>query len=225
MHRVRSPDWRKVSWHYKAIHALGTPWHNPLAYRANGLENIPREGGFLFAGNHTSWWDPILMAACVPRPVFFMAKKELIRGRVSRWFFEGGGCIPIDRNKSNPRALAKAADALRDGRIVGIFPEATRHVGQLGTPKPGVARLALETGVPVLPAAFLTDRFWGPGMKVPDFRQKAMVNVGKPMRLEGDAKNEEDVRRGVAEVMAAIGALLDDARAARDRGEKWVVPR
>ncbi|HUR68464.1 MAG TPA: lysophospholipid acyltransferase family protein [Candidatus Thermoplasmatota archaeon] len=219
MRRLKTPDWGYVGWHYRAIHRVAQPLHNPLVVRANGVDNIPREGGFLLAGNHTSWWDPIVLQTTTPRPVNWLAKKEMMNNRFNKWFFfDKGGCIPVDRNAQNPEAFHAATQALRDGRIIGIFPEGTRHVGTLGPAKTGVARLAMESGAPVVPVGILSDRFWGKGKKLPDLRHKVWLNVGKPMHLSGDARAETD------RVMGAIGALLDEARRARDAKARWARP-
>ena len=225
MRKWRTPDWQHVGWHYRAMHAFAHPWHNPLLVRAKGAENLPREGAFVYAANHTSWWDPIVMAAVIGRPVNFLGKKEVFKGPFTRWFFGRGGVIPVDRNSRNPEAMAAARQALRDGRIIGIFPEGTRHAGKLGPARPGVARLALQAGVPVVPAGVLSDRFWGPGRKVPRLSEKVRINVGRPIALDGDPQDPEAWRRGTERVMAAVDALLNEAWLARERGEKWPVPR
>lgn len=221
MRKLPTSDWDHVGWHYKFIHAVAPPLHNKLVVRAHGLENLPKSGGFLYAGNHTSWWDPIVLQVTTPRPVNWLAKKEMMRNRFNRWFFfDKGGCIPVDRNSKNPEAFAAAVHALHQGRIIGIFPEGTRHAGKLGPSKTGVARLALEAGAPVVPVGILSDRFWGPGKKVPDLRQRIHLHVGKPMMLEGDPKSASDARRETDRVMDAIAALLDEARAAREKRAK-----
>lgn len=225
MRRLKTPDWSYVGWHYKAIHTIGPPWHNRLWVRAKGMENLPTEEGFLYAGNHTSWWDPILLQITTPRPVNWLAKKEMMNNAFNRWFFfDRGGCIPVDRNAKNPEAFAAAVKALHDERVIGIFPEGTRYAGKLGPAKTGVARLAMESGAPVVPVGILSDRFWGPGKKAPSLGEKVYLNVGKPMRIQGDPKSADDARRGTDQVMDTIAALLDEARAARERGEKWPSP-
>lgn len=224
MKRWRTPDWRHVGWHYKAMHAFARPWHNPLFVRGRGIENVPREGACILAANHSSWWDPIVLGACVGRPVCYLGKREVFRGPFTRWFFGRGGVIPVDRNARNPDAMAKALEALRVGRVIGVFPEGTRHVGRLGPARPGAARLALQSGAPVVPAAILSDRFWGPGRKLPRLTERVWLNVGEPMRVKGDAADPTQARAATDEVMAAIRALLDEARAARDAKARWVPP-
>ncbi|HVM45637.1 MAG TPA: lysophospholipid acyltransferase family protein [Candidatus Thermoplasmatota archaeon] len=225
MRRLPTPDWRYVGWHYKLIHRVAAPLHDRLLVRAKGTENLPREGGFLYAGNHTSWWDPIVLQTTTPRPVNWLAKKEMMNNAFNRWFFfDKGGCIPVDRNARNPEAFAAAVKALHDGRIIGIFPEGTRHHGKLGPAKTGVARLAIEADAPVVPVGILSDRFWPPGRKVPDMRERIFLNIGAPLRLDGKPGDAEAARAGTERVMAAIGALLEEARAAREAGERWPTP-
>lgn len=220
--RARTPDWAYVGWHYRALRRIGDLGHNKLVSRVRGMERIPLEGGVVLAANHSSYWDPVLLNGITPRPVCWLAKKELMTNAFNRWFFfDRGGCIPIDRSTRNPEALAAADTALRAGRLIGIFPEGTRHVGALGPPKPGVARLALRAGVPVVPVGVLSDRFWGPKQKAPNLREPIWLHVGEPMMLQGQWDNPEDARRETARVMEAIGKLLDGAREARERGERW----
>lgn len=225
MKRIGTTDWDYVGWHYKAIHAMAQLLHNRPLLRAKGTQNLPREGGYLLAANHTSWWDPIVLQTTSPRPVNWLAKKEMMNNAFNRWFFfEKGGCIPVDRNARNPEAFAAAVQALRDGRVIGIFPESTRYVGELGATKTGVARLAFDAAVPVVPVAILSDRFWPSGRTLPRIGHKVWLNVGGPMKLEGDPQSRDDARTQTNRVMDAIGSLLDEGRAARERHEKWRAP-
>lgn len=225
MRRLDTPDWDHVGWHYKLIHRAGPFWHNRLLVRAQGMEHVPEKEGFLFAANHTSWWDPIVLQTAIGRPVNWLAKKEMMNNAFNRWFFFArGGCIPVDRNSRNPQALDAAAQALRDGRIIGIFPEATRNHGELKSAKTGVARLAMKAEARVLPAAILTDRFWPRGRKVPKLTESIYLNVGRPIEVKGDAEDPETARLHTDRVMTEIGRLWDEAKAAREAGEKWAPP-
>jgi 1-acyl-sn-glycerol-3-phosphate acyltransferase len=226
MRRARTSDWGHVGWHYKAIHQLAAPMHNRLVIRQQGIEKLPARGGFLYAGNHTSWWDPIVLQTTAPRPVNWLAKKEMMSNAFNRWFFfDKGGCIPVDRAGKNPEAYALAVQALKDERVIGIFPEGTRYHGALGPAKTGVARLALEAGVPVVPVGIATDKFWAKGKKAPDLREPIYLNVGEPLWLKGDAHDHDDATRETQRVMDAIWALLVEARAARDAKAKWARAR
>ena len=144
MARRRGGDWDTVGWSYKLLHRTAYSWHNKLLARTQGHDQLALPGAFIIAGNHTSWWDPILMAATSWRPIHYLAKHSVGANRFTKnFFFDGAGAIPVDRNTRNPEAYKAAISALGDGQIVGIFPEGTRFVGALGPFKTGVARLAL----------------------------------------------------------------------------------
>lgn len=222
MRRLSTSDWEFVGWHYKALHAAASPLHNKLWIRAKGMENLPASGGFLYAGNHTSWWDPIALQVTTARPINWLAKKEMMNNAFNRWFFfDKGGCIPVDRNSKNPEAFTAAVRALHDERIIGIFPEGTRHHEKLGRARTGVARLALEAHAPIVPVGIASDAFWSKGKSMPNLAKKIYLNVGKPITLAPGTSAQD----GTDRVMDAIWDLLVDAREARDAKAKWPVPR
>src|SRR5919201_919065 len=129
-----------------------------LLYRpkANGLENIP-EGPALLAGNHQSFLDDLLLPLVVPgRKVVFLAKADYFDKWYLRWFFKGANVIPVRRESHSAAedALRAGVKALRERKLIGIFPEGTRSPdGRLYRGKTGVARMALEARVPVIPVA------------------------------------------------------------------------
>jgi 1-acyl-sn-glycerol-3-phosphate acyltransferase len=145
-------------------HIVLGPWLK-LVFRpqVEGLEHIPETGPVIIASNHLSFADSIFMPLAVKRKVTFVAKAEYftgtgLKGWLVRMFFEGTGQIPLDR--SGGRAARAALDTglkiLRQGDIFGIYPEGTRSPdGKLYRGKTGVARLALESGAPVVPVAML----------------------------------------------------------------------
>jgi 1-acyl-sn-glycerol-3-phosphate acyltransferase len=130
-----------------------------------GAEHIPAEGAAIVTPNHKSFWDSFFIGAATRRPLRFMGKSEL---------FEGGrgpllvalGAFPVRRGTSDEDALRTARVILRQGGLLSLFPEGTRvrSAEELGEPRRGAARLALETGAPLVPAAITgTDRlFLGP---------------------------------------------------------------
>jgi len=132
-----------------------------------GLENVPAQGGAIMASNHLAVVDSFFLPLVVPRRVTFPAKIEYftqpgIRGRLKKWFFSGMGQIPIDRSSGSAAraALDTGVRVLREGQLLGIYPEGTRSPdGRLYKGKTGVAWLALEAAVPVIPVAmFGTER-------------------------------------------------------------------
>jgi 1-acyl-sn-glycerol-3-phosphate acyltransferase len=175
------------------------------------------------------------MPVMVKRRVTVRAKAEYyttpgINGRLSRMFFAAAGQVPIDRSGASAAegALVTAKRILADGDLFGIYPEGTRsHDGRLYRGKTGVARLALETGVPVIPVAVVgTDEIAPPGKKFGTFT-RPVVRYGKPLdfeRYEG-LENDRYILRSVTdeimyEIMRLSGQEYVDMYAGRAKEEQ-----
>jgi 1-acyl-sn-glycerol-3-phosphate acyltransferase len=154
-----------------------------------GREYVPDEGPAIIASNHLSFSDSIFMPLMVKRPVTFVAKAEYFTGKglkgwLTKMFFVGTGCIPVDR--SGGRAAQAAIDTgmrvLRDGKLFGIYPEGTRSPdGRLYRGKTGVARMALESGAPVIPVAMLnSDEIQPTGQIIPRL-MRPKIRFGRPL--------------------------------------------
>ena len=161
-----------------------------LLYRpkATGLENIPTDGPAVIAANHQSFLDDLLLPLVVPkRKVVFLAKAEYFDKWYLRWFFKGANVIPVRRESRSAAedALRAGVRALREGRLVGIFPEGTRSPdGRLYRGKTGVARMALEARVPVIPAALVgTFELMPYDRKIPK-PGPVELRIGKPLRFD-----------------------------------------
>ncbi len=89
-----------------------------------GLENIPKKGRILLAGNHTKWLDPVTLVGVTKRQIHFLAKEELFHGKAG-WIVRGMGCVPVNRKIHDKNALQEAIDYLKEDLCVGIFPEGT----------------------------------------------------------------------------------------------------
>jgi 1-acyl-sn-glycerol-3-phosphate acyltransferase len=187
---------------------------------AEGAENVPAEGPAILASNHLSYADWLFMPLTLARRVTFVAKAEYFNGRgIKGWlqksFFSGSGQVPIDRSSGSAAegALVSAKRTLSKGELFGIYPEGTRsHDGKLYRGKTGVARLALETGVPVIPVAVIgTDVVAPPGKKFGSFT-RPVVRFGKPLdfsRYEG-LENDRYILRSITdEIMYEIMRLSD----------------
>ena len=186
--------------------------------RAEGVENVPAEGPAILACNHLSYADWLFMPLTLERRVTFVAKAEYFTGRgikgfLQRSFFSGSGQVPIDRSSGDAAAgaLASAKKILEAGELFGIFPEGTRSPdGRLYRGKTGLARLALETGVPVIPVAVVgTDIVAPPGKKFGSFT-RPKVRFGKALdfsRYEGLEGDRYILRSVTDEVMYEIMRL------------------
>lgn len=157
---------------------------------AEGTENVPRDGAAILASNHLSFSDHFFAPLPLPRKVVFLAKSEYFTGRgvkglLSRAFFSGLGQIPIDRSggEASERALQTGLRVLQSGELLGIYPEGTRTPdGRLYRGKTGVARLALEARVPVIPTAMIGGfEFQPPGKLAPRLAIRPGVRFGKPL--------------------------------------------
>ena len=169
--------------------------------RAEGVENLPQEGGFVLAANHLSNFDPWPLGIPLfpKRFLRFMAKSELFWWPLGP-IIRSGGAFQVRRGEADIQAMNKAVDLVRDGHIVVMFPHGTRQRKGLvkkHQPRPhsGAARIALEAHVPLVPAAIAgTDRLSRLG--------PMRVRYGKPIDLDG-----LDARAATAKLMAEIERL------------------
>lgn len=166
------------------------PWLK-LVWRpkVEGLEHIPDDGAAILASNHLSFSDSIFLPLVLKRKVVFIGKSEYFTGRgfkgwFNRFFFSGVGTIPVDRTggRAAQAALDTAKRVLSEGKLFGIYPEGTRSPdGKLYRGKTGVARLALEAGVPVIPCLMMnTDEIQPVGKVLPRI-MRVHIKIGKPL--------------------------------------------
>lgn len=183
--------------------------------REEGVENVPEEGPVILASNHLSYADWLFMPLTLNRKVTFVAKAEYFtspgfKGWLQKTFFSGVGQVPIDRSSGEAAsgALVAAKRVLAQGDLFGIYPEGTRsHDGKLYRGKTGVARLAIETGVPVVPVAVVgTDIVAPPGKKFGHWT-RPLVRFGKPLdfsRYQGLENDRFVLRSATDEIMYEI---------------------
>ncbi|MGL4305337.1 MAG: lysophospholipid acyltransferase family protein [Mycobacteriaceae bacterium] len=183
-----------------------------------GAEHLPRSGAAILASNHLAVVDSFYLPLMVNRRITFLAKNEYFTGKgfkgaFQRWFFTVVGQVPIDRSGADAaqQALKTAERILSEGKLMGMYPEGTRSPdGRLFKGKTGLARLALETGVPVIPVAMIgTDavnpigsKFLKPG--------KICIKIGKPLdfsRFDGLGGNRFIERAVIDEVMYELMRL------------------
>jgi 1-acyl-sn-glycerol-3-phosphate acyltransferase len=175
---------RGVNWFlYLLVRAVLEPFF--LVYfriSRHGREHGRVRGGLIVASNHRSFLDPFVIGATLPwrRPMNYVAKIELFERRWQGWILSRLGAFPIRRGESDADAMRTARAVAQRGGTVCIFPEGTRiRSGSLATPKRGVGRLALESGVAVLPVAVLGTEHVRRGWRIRP--RKVRVRAGRPM--------------------------------------------
>ena len=176
---------------------------------------MPQTGSAIIASNHLSFSDSIFMPLVVPRKVTFLAKSEYftspgLKGFVKKLTFQALGQVPVDRSggRRSEAALLTGLRLLSEGACIGIYPEGTRSPdGKLYKGRTGIARMALESGAPVIPVAMLnTAEIQPTGQVVPKVRQVEM-RFGEPMNFTGDPSDIKLLRSITDEIMEKIKEL------------------
>ena len=192
----------RPGWTYELVRMVMLPiaW---LLYRGRTIasDNVPADGPFVLAPNHFSNMDHFFTAVFIRRKVQFMAKSQLYgESRVLDYIFRVGGVFPVRRGQHDEEAFETAFAILRRGGCVGMYAEGGRsRTGQLGEPKPGIGRLVLESGVPVVPVAIQGSqgvRGWK-RLRFP----KVTLHYGAPMHF---ARVETPTREQQLEVATEI---------------------
>lgn len=189
-------------------------WDHVYRLRAHGVDRLPTDGPYLLVPNHSSYADPFLHARPQRRHLRFMAKDSMFTWPIAKHVIKGGGGFPVRRGKGDGFAMELARRLLQAGHPVVIYPEGTRFrdSAELGPAKRGFARLALETGVPVVPAAT-----WGVKRREvygrPRWRRpRATVVYGEPLDFSGLEPTRENVEHVRDVTWAKVHELYDEAR-------------
>ena len=163
--------------------------------KVKGLRNVPSKGPVIIASNHLSFSDSIFMPLVVPRKVTFLAKSEYFtspgpKGLLKKLTFIALGQVPVDRSggRRSEAALITGLKVLAEGKCLGIYPEGTRSPdGRLYKGRSGIARLAIESGAPIIPVAMSnTDKIQPTGKLIPNLHRVGMI-FGEPMYFDGDS--------------------------------------
>jgi 1-acyl-sn-glycerol-3-phosphate acyltransferase len=193
------------------VKAIWRPW-------IVGRRNVPAEGAAILASNHLSFVDSIFLPLMLDRPVAFLAKSDYFTGKglkgwATRMFFKGTGQLPIDRSggRASEASLNTGLQVLGRGDLLGIYPEGTRSPdGKLYRGRTGIARMALEAHVPVVPVVMVdTDTMMPIGTRVPRIVRVGIV-VGEPLdfsRFEGMEGDRYILRSITDEIMVALQRL------------------
>ena len=193
------------------LRVLFRPW-------TENMDVVPKEGPAILVSNHLSFSDSFFLPLVCDRRITFLAKQEYftgkgIKGLFSKAFFTGVGQVPIDRSsgRAAEAAIHTGVRVVRDGHLLGIYPEGTRTAdGRLYRGKTGVARMALEAQVPVIPVAMIgTYEIQPPGRIRPSIRRVG-IRFGEPLdfsRYEGLESDRFVLRSVTDEIMYALMEL------------------
>lgn len=141
-----------------------------------GLENVPKSGGVIYAANHKSCYDPIVIAATSKRQLTFMGKKELFKFKPFGYILRSLGAFPVNRGKGDVGAVKTGLTILKQEKVMMIFPEGKRiDKGEIVPAKPGVAMFAIHAKVPVVPIKVEGEY---------RFMHKLKIIYGKPMYFD-----------------------------------------
>ncbi len=201
-----TPWWHKIIWLVGMI-----IFKSVFQLKIEGGEKIPSKGGVVVVGNHRSYLDPIIMTFTTCRKMNFMAKDDLFRNAIFGYFITKMGAFPLRRDKLDRKAYQKALRILREGKILGLFPEGTRSISaKLGDLKKGSVRIALSANVPVVPVVIQgTDKILPIGAKMIRWG-KIRLKVGDPIVIQNYRNKKEEkvdyVLQKLKEEMVAMGA-------------------
>ena len=166
---------------YTMLERIGFRPLAALLYKVevNGADRIP-DGPVILVANHESVFDPWILALATPRPVRYMAKAELWKHRLVGAAMESFGAFPVERGTGDTTALTRAAELLRQGNVLGIFPQGTSRQGVQRPYHRGAARLAMSEGASLVPVGLVGTRRlprpWG--------TRRTVINVCEPIRVD-----------------------------------------
>ena len=191
-------------------------------YKVTGAENVPPMGRLIVVANHQSNLDPPLLAASLPRRIWFLAKDGIFINSIADSLLRAYGAFPLDRGAGDVRAYRWALGRLERDQALLIFPEGTRNNGSMIRALPGVASLALKTGAPLLPVAIVGSERMGHWIRVVNPTGTIRVNIGQAFSLPPiDGKPSSEVLQSLTDmIMHRIAALLPE----QYRGAYSIVP-
>lgn len=188
--------------------------------KAYGRDRVPRHGGAVLAMNHFHLVDAPLAGTACPRRIVFVAKDEAHVVPGLGELIRSHGTLAIKRGESDRDAIRRAREAVRNNHLLGMYIEGTRQRnGVPGDPKPGAAMIAMNEGVPIVPAAIHGSQRWKLGNFAP-----CSVAFGEPMRFDELPRNSKGYREASAEVMAEINRLFDFLVEMHERGRPDAEP-
>ena len=181
-------------------------------FRKRGAEFIPKKGGVIIASNHAAYVDPPFVGAASPRELSYLAKRELFKNGLFGWLIRKYNAFPIARGSFDRKAMSQAMGLLKERKALLLFPEGTRsRDGNLMEPKLGVGKVAIQAGVPIVPAYVGNSKdLLSTFLK----RRKLVILFGSPILkswLDKIPKDKEGYKRIGQEIMCRIRMLKEKA--------------
>jgi 1-acyl-sn-glycerol-3-phosphate acyltransferase len=171
---------------YSVLDAIGFRTLLRRAYRieVSGGNHIPKSGGVILASNHESLVDPFILGVATTRPIRYMAKTELWSNRVTGTLMDWLGTFPIERGSGDRAAMGRGGELLRQGEVLGLFPQGTSKPWRQRPFHRGAARLALATGAPIVPVCMIgTEKILRPN-KTKIGLPQVKILVAEPIAVE-----------------------------------------
>jgi 1-acyl-sn-glycerol-3-phosphate acyltransferase len=198
---------RGAGWTYTLARLIVTlPTILLYRVRAIGVGNVPREGALVLAPNHFSQMDHFFVGVYLRRKIRFMAKSQLFGPPVLTYVYKHGGVFPVRRGHKDEEAFRTAYELLDQGEMLLVYAEGGRsRSGEMGEPKPGIGRIALESGVPIVPVAIHGSarvRGWK-RLRFP----KVTIEFGEPLTFPTEA--EPSRRRQLEAATEIFGRVRD----------------
>ena len=199
-------------------------------FHCEGQEHVPLTGGCIITCNHIMGPDFIVIGYASPRQLYYMAKSDLFAiNPALTWLMRSGGAFPIDRGEADLAAVEHALKLVREGKVLGMFPEGTRsRTGKLQRGRSGAARVAILAQAPVVPAVVINaERLFKPeNWARLRKRDQMMVRFGPPLAPPTDANEARALRTYTRAIMAAMADLLPpEMRAAEQNADAAADPR
>src|SRR5579863_3819366 len=175
--------------------------------RATGVERVPASGPIVVAANHRSLLDPPLLGTWFPRTINYMAKHELFKIFGLAWLLKRWHAFPVDRDRADLGAIRHALRILKNGGVVGIFPEGTRNLDGTVKARGGAVLIAATAGCPIVPVALV-----GTQNAARRFRARNVeIRIGDPIVFQGSARKptKTEIDEWTQELTQKIDALAD----------------
>ena len=180
-------------------------------WQVEGRENVPQDGPLIVVSNHLSNLDPPILAASIPRRLYFMAKRGIFHDPVVSSFLKAWGAFPLNRDGADISAIRWSLQTLERGGGLAIFPEGTRSPKGIKNPISGVALIARKSGAPILPVGITGTESVGPPWQIAFPRGEFKVNIGTPFTAGQNYDSEtsrNDLEATTNDIMERVASLL-----------------